>query len=88
MQWLNRPSLAETAEAIVNYLYEHLWDRDSERCAYVLVRFFKTYLYGELSPELARFAQSLMPGVSLGCETRCFTLLPRPRQCFAPSGST
>jgi hypothetical protein len=72
---LSRPSLEETAEAIVRYLYKHLWDRDSEGHACVLVRFFKTHPYCDLSPELARFAQSLMPDVSLGPETRCLTLM-------------
>jgi len=68
-------SLEEGAGGIVHYLFDHFCDRESGKRNCVLVRFFKTHPFGELTPELARFAQSLMPSTPLATDTKCLTLL-------------
>jgi len=67
-------SMEETANKIVNFLYENLGTESNEK-AFALVRLFKTHAYEDLDRELREFGNSLLgqkpetPGV------KCLTLL-------------
>lgn len=69
------PSMEETANRIVRYLYDNLIDRQTGKNACALVRFFKTHPYGELSEELQEAAQAILKGRSILRATKCLTLL-------------
>jgi hypothetical protein len=67
-------SMEEAAGRIVNYLYDNLGDvHRAKSCA--LVRFYKTHPYGQLGPELRRFAQGILGHPPKSDEMRCLTLL-------------
>ncbi|MCK9579696.1 MAG: hypothetical protein M0Q92_04510, partial [Methanoregula sp.] len=60
---------------IVHYLYENLVDKKTGAKGCALVRFFKTYPYGNLDPELQESAQSVLKGSSASPDMRCICLL-------------
>lgn len=71
------PSLEEAAGAVCRYLYQELGDGGEGR-ACVLVRFYKTHPYGELTPELQRFAKRAFGAVAISPPEpamKCLTLL-------------
>lgn len=69
------PSMEETADRIVRYLYENLVDRRTGKNACALVRFFKTHPYGDLSTDLQEAAQAILKGRSIIRSTKCLTLM-------------
>lgn len=69
------PSMEETANRIVRYLYENLIDPRTGQSACALVRFFKTHPYGDLNPELQEAAQAILKNRSIIRATKCLTLL-------------
>ncbi|MBW4614084.1 MAG: HAMP domain-containing histidine kinase [Desmonostoc vinosum HA7617-LM4] len=64
-------SMEEASNHIIQYLYENLVDQQSGENSCVLVRFFKTHSYGELTAELQEYARGLLgnhlPDDSLKC---------------------
>ena len=68
-------SMEEAARRIVRYLHEHLNDGESGNRSCVLVRFFKTHAYSDLSPELREFADRLLDGRPPTPSMKCLTLL-------------
>jgi hypothetical protein len=69
-------SMEETALAIVQLLYQHLADAQTGEKNCILVRFFKTHRFSDLTPELQAFAQNAIQKKSdLQSDTRCLTLL-------------
>jgi hypothetical protein len=67
-------SMEDGAQRVTRYLYENLRDKtasDSRSC--VLVRFFKTHLYGQLIEELREAAA--VSSAPLTKDTKCLTLL-------------
>ncbi len=68
-------SMEETANRIVQHLYENLINRQSGEKACALVRFFKTHPYGDLNADLQEAAQAILKGRSILRFTKCLTLL-------------
>lgn len=74
-------SMEESSAAIVRYLYEHLQDPSTGEKNCVLVRMFKTHRFGDLEPELQKFARAAATDAEgtvspdLNDDTRCLTLL-------------
>lgn len=70
-------SMEAAAGKVCRYLYDEMGDGAGER-ACVLVRFYKTHPFGELTPELQRFARRAFGAVAISPpepEMRCLTLL-------------
>lgn len=68
-------SMEDAAQKVTRYLYENLRDKTaSDNCSCVLVRFFKTHLYGRLIEEL-REAAAAVSSARLTKDTKCLTLL-------------
>lgn len=67
-------SMEETAQKVVQFLYDNLRFRESEERSCALVRFFKTHPYADLEPELQAFAKKTL-GDEPSAETKCLTLL-------------
>ena len=67
--------MEDAANKIVQYLRTKLTGKPAEDKACSLVRFYKTHAYGELSPDLQKFADGILghsPDVST---VKCLTLL-------------
>ncbi len=68
-------SMEEVATEIVHYLYDQFVDPQTGKRQSALVRFYKTHPYGELDPNLRRFARSVLGRFPNSPETKCLTLL-------------
>ena len=68
-------SLEAAAGLVVRYLYDNCIDPESGSRSCVLVRFYKTHPYGDLEPDLQRFADHLLGHLVPEGEMRCLTLL-------------
>jgi len=68
-------SMEEVANRIVRYLYEHLINQQTGENSCALIRFFTTYPYEELKPELREFADGMLGNNSPPPQTQCLTLL-------------
>lgn len=67
-------SMEDAAQRVTRYLYENLRDKSaSDNRSCVLVRFFKTHLYGRLIEELREAAA--VSSAPLTKDTNCLTLL-------------
>lgn len=71
----NATNMEEVANRIVQYLYEHMIDKQTGEKAIALVRLFKTHSYGGLSEELRQFGKTMMPDKEFAPETKCLALL-------------
>ncbi|NDJ24583.1 sensor histidine kinase [Nostoc sp. B(2019)] len=68
-------SMEEASNYIIQYLYENLIDQQSGKNACVLIRFFKTHSYGELTSELQEYAQGQLGNHLPDDSLKCLTLL-------------
>jgi hypothetical protein len=68
-------SMEEAANTIVRLLYERCADPATGERSCVLVRFYKTHLYGELPPELRSFADAILGDRPASKGMRCLTLM-------------
>jgi hypothetical protein len=68
-------SMQESSQKIVDYIYEHFYDSESEQNSCALVRLFKTHPYGELEDLLQASARSLMKDTVPVAKMKCWTLL-------------
>ncbi len=68
-------SMAEAANGIVSYLYEHIVDMENRERSCVMIRFYKTYLYRDLDNDLQKFADSLIGDFHELPDMKCLTLL-------------
>lgn len=68
-------SMQESGQKIVDYIYEHLDDSQSEQNSCAVVRLFKTHPYGELEDSLQASARSLMKDTLPIAQMKCWTLL-------------
>ena len=68
-------SMEEVADKVVRYLYEEMTDRETGDRSFGLVRLFKTHDYGDLEPELQRFAAGVLGEEPELPGTKCLTLL-------------
>jgi PAS domain S-box-containing protein len=68
-------SVEGAARAVVEYLYEHLIDKESDRSALALVRLYKTHRFDELQADLRAEAEEVAPGRLVAPEVPCLVLL-------------
>lgn len=68
-------SMEDVAESIVRFLFESFVDARTKAKQCALVRFFKTHVYEDLTPEVQRFADGLLGGVPINPSVRCLTLM-------------
>ncbi|WP_193194125.1 hypothetical protein [Nostoc sp. MG11] len=68
-------SMEEASNYIIQHLYENLIDKQSGKNAWVLIRFFKTHSYIELTSELQEYAQSQLGNHLPDDSLKCLTLL-------------
>ncbi len=71
----NSASMRESSQKIVDYIYEHFYDSESEQNSCALVRLFKTHPYGALENSLQASARSLIKDTLLVADMKCWTLL-------------
>jgi hypothetical protein len=68
-------SMEDVAKEVVSYLYESLIDPVWKRKSCALVRLYKTHDYGELTPDLQRFADGVLGHKAESKQMKCLTLL-------------
>jgi two-component system, NtrC family, sensor kinase len=68
-------NLEEASNHIIQYLYNNLIDKQSGKNSCVLIRFFKTHSYGELTSELQEYAQEQLGNHLPDDSLKCLTLL-------------
>jgi two-component system, NtrC family, sensor kinase len=68
-------SMEEASNHIIDYLYHNFVDKQSSKKSCVLVRFFKTTSYGELTPDLQEYATCLLGNRLPENSLKCLTLL-------------
>lgn len=67
-------SMEEALGRVLRFLYDELRNPDGSRsCA--MVRAYKTHAYGQLDPELQRFARRQMGGAAPDPDMKCLTLM-------------
>ncbi len=71
----NAGSMEEASNKIIQYLYHNLVDRESRENLCVLVRFFKTQSYGELTPDLQEYVRSRLDNQIPDYHLKCLILL-------------
>jgi hypothetical protein len=67
--------MEDVAREVIRYLYESLIDSASKKKACALVRLYKTHTYGELTPDLQQFADSVLGHRAESTAMKCLTLL-------------
>jgi hypothetical protein len=68
-------SLEHAAGTVVRYFYDNCLDPASGKRSCALVRFYKTHQYGDLEPDLQRFAERQLDNFEPVDDMRCLTLL-------------
>ena len=69
-------SMEDTTNNIIDYLYNNLVDKQTGEKSCVLIRFFKTHPYGELTPELQDYVCNILGDKDLAThDLKCLTLL-------------
>jgi two-component system, NtrC family, sensor kinase len=68
-------SMEEMSNHIINYLYNNFVDKQSSEKSCVLVRFFKTNSYGELTGDLQEYVNRLLGNCLPEDSLKCLTLL-------------
>jgi hypothetical protein len=71
----NSASMQESSQKIVDYIYEHFYDSETEHNSCALVRLFKTHPYGALEDSFQASARSLIKDTLPVADTKCWTLL-------------
>ncbi len=71
----NSASMQESSQKIVDYIYEHFYDSETEQNSCALVRLFKTHPYGALEDSLQASARCLIKDTLPVAEMKCWTLL-------------
>jgi hypothetical protein len=76
-------TMEEAASRIVHYLHQQFGDQTTGARSLALVRLFKTHNYGELTPELQQFVQTMQPqpAATMKCLTLMGTVGDRPEWC-------
>jgi hypothetical protein len=69
------PTMEETANRVVRYLYDSFVDPRTGKSACALVRFFKTHPFGFLPPDVQETARAILQGQYVPSATKCLTLL-------------
>ncbi len=68
-------SMEEVSNNIIEYLYQNFVDSSSGEKHCVLIRFFKTHSYSELTPDLQEYASGILSDRILSDNLKCLTLL-------------
>ncbi len=68
-------SMEETSQRIVDYIYNHFINQDTEEKSCALVRFFKTHSYKELDRHLQEYASAKLSQHTPFPTMKCLTLL-------------
>ena len=68
-------SMEEVADRTVRYLCSNLSDKETDQRSCVLVRFFNTYPYEKLPPDLQKFTCKVLGTSSVSPDMNCLTLL-------------
>ncbi len=71
----NAQSMEAASNLIIKYLYENLVNLQTQEKSCVLIRLFKTHLYGKLTPELQKYVQNLLKKTEINYDLKCLTLL-------------
>lgn len=67
--------MEDASNLIIKYFYEHLINKDTGEKSCILVRFFKTHAYGNLTPDLQKYVQGILNKNKLRDDLKCLTLL-------------
>lgn len=76
-------SMEETAQGIVDYLYEHLLNRETSGMDCALVRLFKTHKYGDLDEHLKAYVKDRLPDADISPDMKCMVMLATRGECEA-----
>ena len=68
-------TLEDAADLIVHYLYNALWDPNSDRPGNALVRFYRTIDFADLEPSLQNYAALALRPENKRPALKCFTLM-------------
>lgn len=68
-------TMEEAGQRIVRHLHEVCIDPRTQGRSLPLVRLYRTHPFGDLPPDLARFARDLDPNLAITPATKCLTLL-------------
>jgi two-component system, NtrC family, sensor kinase len=68
-------SMEEVSNNIIQYLYNNFVDSSSNKKACVLIRFFKTHSYQELTPNLQEYASGILSDRIIPNNLKCLTML-------------
>jgi signal transduction histidine kinase len=68
-------SMEEVSNNIIEYLYQNFVDSYSGEKHCVLIRFFKTHSYSELTPDLQEYASGILSDRIVPDNLKCLTLL-------------
>ncbi len=68
-------SMEEVSNNIVQYLYNNFVDSSSNEKACVLIRFFKTHSYRELTPDLQEYTRGILSDRIVPDNLKCLTML-------------
>jgi two-component system, NtrC family, sensor kinase len=71
----NAQSMEEVSNNIIKYLYQNFVDSSSGEKLCVLIRFFKTHSYKELTPDLQEYARGILSDRIVPDNLKCLTLL-------------
>jgi len=71
----NAKSMEECGHEIIQYLYEHLVDSETQRKSCALIRLFKTHSYEELTPDLQASAHQILGHRNIPPSVKCLSLL-------------
>jgi hypothetical protein len=68
-------SMETSANNIVQHLYNNVINSETTEKACALIRFYKTYPYGQLAYGLQEFASGIMGGTPKSQEMKCLTMM-------------
>ncbi len=71
----NADNMTDASNQITQYLYQNLINQKTGEKLCSLVHFFKTHSYGELPPNLQKYARKCLRNEQLSPQLKCLTLL-------------
>jgi two-component system, NtrC family, sensor kinase len=71
----NAQCMEEVSNNIIQYLYENFVDSSSSEKSSILIRFFKTHPYSQLTPDLQQHTAKLLGDHPIPDSLKCLTLL-------------
>lgn len=71
----NASSMEDVCNNIIEYLYQHIIDKESGEKACALIRIFKTHSYGQLTSELQESARKMLDNHEVDSSLKCLILM-------------